>query len=85
MDKGKATENTQVDGDQELIELGNRIRALRIAKGYKSAEKFALDNNLSRVHYSRWEAGIKNMRYKSLLILARAHGMTLSEFFAAKV
>lgn len=85
MDKINATNNSQLINDQELKELGWRIRALRISKGYKSAEKFALDHNLSRVHYGRWEAGKKNITYKSLLILARAHGMTLPEFLAAEI
>ncbi len=85
MDKIKVINNSQLIIDQELTELGRRIRALRISKGYKSAEKFALDHNLSRVHYGRWEAGKKNITYKSLLILARAHGMTLSEFLAAEI
>lgn len=85
MNKATEVEKGQLNGDQELIELGRRIRALRIAKGYKSAEKFALDHNLSRVHYGRWESGKKNITYKSLLVLARAHGMTLSEFLAVKV
>ena len=85
MDKGKVADNSQLNSDQELIELGRRIRALRISKGYKSAEKFALDHNLSRVHYGRWEAGKKNITYKRLLVLARAHGMTLSEFLAADI
>lgn len=85
MDKIKVVNNSQLINDQELTELGRRIRALRISKGYKSAEKFALDHNLSRVHYGRWEAGKKNITYKSLLILARAHGMTLPEFLAVEV
>ncbi|WP_343747214.1 helix-turn-helix transcriptional regulator [Fluviicola sp.] len=85
MNKETEAENGQMNGDQELIELGKRIRALRIAKGYRSAEKFALDHNLSRVHYGRWESGKKNITYKSLLILARAHGMTLPEFLAVKL
>jgi hypothetical protein len=59
MYEGKVTKNSQLNSDQELMELGRRIRALRISKGYKSAEKFALDHNLSRVHYGRWEAGKK--------------------------
>jgi|GEM_PF-3317994 len=69
----------KVDGDPELLKLGKRIRALRIERGYASAEKFALDNQLSRVHYGRWETGQKNITYKSLQTLARAFGLTVSE------
>ena len=82
--KGKS-KAAKAQGDPELIKLGKRIRELRIQQGYKSAEKFALEHNLSRVHYGRWETGKKNITYKSLLVLAKAFGMTLSEFFSDKV
>jgi transcriptional regulator with XRE-family HTH domain len=67
--------------DPELLELGNRIRALRVQAGYKSAEKFALDNELSRVQYNRWETGKRNISYKNLIKLTKAFKISLSEFF----
>lgn len=80
--QGKTAAKTKSDPD--LLRLGRRIRALRIKSGYKSAEKFALDNNLSRVHYGRWETGKKNITYKSLLTLAGAFKISLSEFFSTE-
>lgn len=67
--------------DQELLEIGNRIRALRIQCGYKSAEKFALDNELSRVQYNRWETGKRNISYKNLIKLTKAFKISLTDFF----
>ena len=64
----------------EIVRLANRIRALRIAKGYKSSEAFALDHQLSRTHYGRWERG-SNITYLNLVKLAEAYGITLEEFF----
>ena len=80
--KGKGTGKTQ--GDPDLIKLGKRIRAQRIKQGYKSAEKFALDHDLSRVHYGRWESGRTNITYKNLLVLAKAFKMPLSELLSDK-
>jgi transcriptional regulator with XRE-family HTH domain len=81
--QGKTAAKTKSDPD--LLRLGRRIRALRIKRGYKSGEKFALDHNLSRVHYGRWETGKKNITYKSLLMLAKAFKISLSEFFREDV
>jgi len=68
--------------DPDLAKLGKRIRSLRKALGYKSAEKFALDHQFSRVHYGRWEAGQKNITFKSLKLLVKAFNITLSQFFS---
>jgi len=83
MAKSKVISNKskEQEGDPDLIHLGKRIRSLRVKQGYNSAEKFALDNELSRVHYGRWEAGKKNITYKSLRTLAKAFKISLSEFF----
>lgn len=78
----KSSKKEKAKGDPDLLKLGKRIRSLRIERGYKSAEKFALDNQLSRVHYGRWEAGQKNISYKSLRILAKAFKLSLSEFLS---
>lgn len=82
MTKKQGKTDAKAKSDPDLVKLGQRIRAFRIKRGYKSAEKFALDHNLSRVHYGRWETGKKNITYKSLLTLARAFKMTLSQFFS---
>lgn len=65
----------------EIEQLAGRIRELRIGKGYKSSEAFALDHQLSRTHYGRWERGA-NITYTNLLKLAAAFGVTLEEFFS---
>lgn len=79
--KRKAGISTKSKADADLVKLGKRIRSLRIEQGYKSAEKFALEHEFSRVHYGRWEAGQKNITFKSLKNLSKAFGISLSEFF----
>ncbi|HTF04190.1 MAG TPA: helix-turn-helix domain-containing protein [Bacteroidia bacterium] len=65
----------------EISHLAKRIKDLRVAKGYKSGEAFALDHQLSRTHYGRWERG-SNITYVNLVKLAEAFDLTLEEFFS---
>ncbi len=66
--------------DKRMIHIGNRIKELRKAKGYSSAEIFAYDNDLSRVSYWRMEHGY-NLTIQSLLKIIDIHHITLAEFF----
>jgi transcriptional regulator with XRE-family HTH domain len=68
--------------DEELlVQLGERIKQLRIAKGYTSYEYFAYDHNISRAQYGRYEQG-QNITIINLAKLANAFGITLAEFFS---
>lgn len=64
-----------------LEKIGNKLRKLRIKKGYKSHEIFAYDNEISRVHYWRIEKGVTNITIKSLLKVLSIHNITLKDFF----
>lgn len=77
----KPAKTAKKKGEPEISRLAKRIRELRIAKGYKSSEAFALDHQLSRTHYGRWERG-SNITYMNLVRLADAFGVTLEEFFS---
>lgn len=66
----------------DLQKLGDRLRALRLKKGYTSLEKFAFNNELSRVLYSNYESGKGNITYKNLLKVTRALGISLKDFFS---
>lgn len=65
-----------------LQKLGDRLKKLRIKKGYVSVEKFAFDNDLSRVLYSNYESGKGNITYKNLLKVTGALGISLKDFFS---
>lgn len=66
--------------DPRLVAIGQRIKALRIAKGYNSAEIFAYEHDLNRVSYWRMERGC-NMTLSSLLRILDIHQLSLHEFF----
>lgn len=65
----------------ELIKLANRIRSLRIQKGYTNYENFAYDHDIPRAQYGRYEKG-EDLRFSSLVKLVKAFDMTLAEFFS---
>ena len=67
--------------NEDLIKLGDRIKALRIKKGYTSYEYFAYEHNISRAQFGRYEKG-EDLRYTSLLKVIRALDMTPEEFFS---
>ncbi len=64
----------------ELKKLGDRIKALRLAKGYTNYENFAFENNIPRAQFGRYERG-EDLRYSSLLRVIKALGVSQREFF----
>lgn len=66
--------------DQRMVKISQRLRQLRMEKGYSSAEIFAYEHDLNRSSYWRMEKGY-NMTVQSLLRILDIHGLTLKEFF----
>lgn len=67
--------------DQRIIRIADKIKELRIKKGYSSHETFAWDNGINRVQYWRIEKG-SNITLKTLLTILDIHGISLSSFFS---
>ena len=74
-------ENEDKLPNEDLVKLGNRIRELRLKKGYTSYEYFAYEHNISRAQFGRYEKG-EDLRYTSLLKVVRALDISLQEFFS---
>lgn len=64
-----------------LEKLAKRIKDLRIKAGYTSYEIFAYETGISRTMYGNYENG-SDMRTTNLRKIAKAHNMTLQEFFS---
>ncbi|SER91143.1 helix-turn-helix domain-containing protein [Pedobacter rhizosphaerae] len=64
-----------------LINLANRIKSLRIEKGYSNYEHFANDSGISRTQYGRYEQG-DNLKFLTLCKVLDGLGITLKEFFS---
>lgn len=65
---------------EQLQKLANRIKQLRIEKGYSSYEYFAYDHNIPRAQYGRYEKG-EDLKFSSLLKILKALDISLKEFF----
>ena len=78
MAKAKPTQKEILD--PRLEKVGQKIKDLRIKKGYTSYEQFAFDHNIPRSGYGDHENG-KNMTLSSLIRLLDIHGLSLKEFF----
>ncbi len=63
-----------------LKKIGCCIKELRLKKGYKSYETFALDHDIDRKQYWRIENGA-NITVKSLLTIVKLHKISLPDFF----
>ena len=61
--------------------IAQKVKQLRIDKGYTSYENFAYENDLSRVQYWRLERGT-NFTINYLLKVLEIHRLSLSDFFA---
>lgn len=66
--------------DDRIIDIGKKLRKLRLQKGYSSYEVFAWENEIPRVQYWRMEKGT-NFTISSLLRVLDVHNITLEEFF----
>jgi len=64
-----------------LIDIGERLKKLRIKKGYSSYESFAIENNLSRMQYWRIEKGLTNITIRSLTRILEIHEVSIEDFF----
>jgi|688.fasta_scaffold126541_2 transcriptional regulator with XRE-family HTH domain len=66
--------------DKRFFDLASIIRKRRVELGYKSAEKFAYDNNLNRSVYQRWE-NAEDLNVTSLIKLLYTLKMSASTLF----
>jgi len=71
---------TKEEEDLRILKIANKIKELRLQKGYSSHENFAWDNNISRVQYWRIEKG-SNITMKTLLTILDIHNISLGDFF----
>jgi len=67
--------------EEDLKKLADRIRSLRIKKGYSNYENFAYEHDIARAQYGKYEKG-EDLRYSSLLRVIRALGVSVKEFFS---
>lgn len=62
-------------------QFGNRVKDLRLARGL-SQEELAFRAGIHRTYLGGIERGERNPALKNIAAIARALGVTLSEFFS---
>ncbi len=77
----KYPQATKIDTDKILQQVGERIKQLRVKKGYTSYEYFAYDHNISRAQFGRYEKG-QDLRFSSLIKILNAFDISIQEFFS---
>ena len=68
-----------------LLEIGQRLKKIREVAGYTSYEHFAIEHDLSRMHYWKIEKGKANITIRTLLNILEIHKLSLEEFFSIKI
>ena len=63
-----------------IQKIADKLRKMRIEKGFTSYEHFAWDNEIGRQQYWRIEKG-RNFTMQTLLKILDIHKITLEEFF----
>lgn len=67
--------------DKRILIIAEKIKQLRIDKGYISYEFFAWEHKIPRVQYWRMEKGT-NFTIKTFLRILDAHKISLEDFFS---
>ncbi|MDL5051488.1 hypothetical protein QQ054_36395 [Oscillatoria amoena NRMC-F 0135] len=68
--------------NQTLQAIADKIKKLRIEKGYTSYRNFADDHDIEPKQYWKLEEGKVDFRISSLLRIVEIHGITMEEFFS---
>lgn len=66
--------------DKRVLKIAEKLKQIRIEKGYTSYEQFAFDNDIPRVQYWRLETGT-NFTINSLIKILDIHNISLKDFF----
>lgn len=73
--------NEKEELDPRIKKIAQKLKEMRIGKGYSNHETFAWDNELNRVQYWRVENG-SNITLRTLLKILDIHGVSLRDFFS---
>jgi hypothetical protein len=75
-----AVKTTSKTLDPRVLAIGEKLKKLRIKKGYPAYDYFAFEHNISRVLYWRMEKGT-NFTIGSFLKVLKAHDLSMKDFF----
>lgn len=73
-------EDLEKNIELKINQISQKLKEIRLSKGYTSYETFAYENELNRVQYWRIESG-RNITLKTLIKVLEIHEISLEEFF----
>lgn len=73
-------EDLEKNIELKINQISQKLKEIRLSKGYTSYETFAYENELNRVQYWRIESG-RNITLKTLIKVLEIHKISLEEFF----
>ncbi len=68
-----------------IEQIGSRLKHLREQKGFTSYERFAIEYDISRMHYWQIEKGKANITIRTLEKLLEIHEISIEKFFEIKI
>jgi transcriptional regulator with XRE-family HTH domain len=71
--------NKEVEAN--LKKIGERLKEIRISKGYSNYENFAFENNIGRSQYGKYELGA-NILFDTLFRIIKIFDISIKEFFS---
>lgn len=77
---GKQKKDEVKQTDPRMVRIGEKIKKLRIEKGYTNYEAMAWDSGIGRMQYWRLEKGA-NITMASFFKVLDFHKISLEEFF----
>jgi len=81
MTKRKSIKKSDKAFEIFLMQVGEKMKKNRVAKGYSSYEQFAYDHEIGRAQYGKYERGTEDLRLSSLYKILNSMGLTFEEFF----
>ncbi len=74
---------SKIEREKEVLygKIGERLKKIRLEKGYKNQESFAYVSDIPRAQYGRYEKGT-NLTLLSLFWILSHHNISFEEFFS---
>lgn len=83
MARRKSTGDADPEFDAFKKKVGDRMKELRLERGYNSYEQFAFDHDIGRAQYGKYERGTEDLRLSSLYKILKKLNIPFEEFFKA--
>lgn len=81
MARRKNSKSIDPEFEEFKLRVGERMKELRLERGYSSYEQFAFDHDIGRAQYGKYERGSEDLRLSSLYKILKAFNINFDDFF----